>query len=595
MIKFKNIIARIKNKKNMKWVLMFLVLGILFVGKTYAADGEISGIDWVSKVLSLVLSLASWVWIIFANLAGKLMTNDLVYGSFLHLDASLWTLWNIIKNFANFALGFMVLFAIVKSIFSINSGSGEWKPLPVIKKTLIAGVLIQMSWFLLGAVIDVSTIMTSAIAAFPSQFMASSDEFKGHFNDNLRELPKGKLKFDAKNESDIVQREPYPESPFADMTDDELNGVIDTLMPGHDSMSGPLIFLGLSVFNFNDIEKHSGSMDSESDITDWGDLFLDLGLSAIVLIFFTLMMFLIFLFNLFRILMLWIIIPLMPAIILLKVFKIEKIGDLGFLSEILKVSNIIKLIFKPVLMVGALSIVMVILILIDGVINKDDIASIPLTSDGNVMIETVKQPGGELYDSTIKSEGIMEFSMGSVKDGFADLIVYFLGLFLIFFVVKMAVSFKTGIGFIDKSLDNIFDGFKKIAATIPVVPMPGGGSVGFGAFNENGADFSNAAMRLTGMDQELQRQYDVLGIGDSNPFENYSTTHTNKNDFISEAVGYAKESGKYNTPEALWDDPNLSKEIGAWNKGKGENDKINEEDLEKAWKAEKKPEKEDSE
>jgi len=36
----------------------------------------------------------------------------------------------------------------------------------------------------------------------------------------------------------------------------------------------------------------------------------------------------------------------------------------------------------------------------------------------------------------------------------------------------MAVSFKTGIGFIDKSLDNIFDGFKKIAATIPVVPMP---------------------------------------------------------------------------------------------------------------------------
>ena len=579
----------------MKWVLMFLVLWILFVGKTYAADGEISWIDWVSKLLSLVLSLASWVWIIFANLAGKLMTNDLVYWSFLHLDASLWTLWNIIKNFANFALWFMVLFAIVKSIFSINSWSGEWKPLPVIKKTLIAWVLIQMSWFLLWAVIDVSTIMTSAIAAFPSQFMASSDEFKWHFNDNLRELPKGKLKFDAKNESDIVQREPYPESPFADMTDDELNWVIDTLMPGHDSMSGPLIFLGLSVFNFNDIEKHSWSMDSESDITDWWDLFLDLWLSAIVLIFFTLMMFLIFLFNLFRILMLWIIIPLMPAIILLKVFKIEKIWDLWFLSEILKVSNIIKLIFKPVLMVWALSIVMVILILIDWVINKDDIASIPLTSDWNVMIETVKQPGGELYDSTIKSEGIMEFSMWSVKDGFADLIVYFLWLFLIFFVVKMAVSFKTGIGFIDKSLDNIFDGFKKIAATIPVVPMPWWWSVWFGAFNENWADFSNAAMRLTGMDQELQRQYDVLGIWDSNPFENYSTTHTNKNDFISEAVGYAKESGKYNTPEALWDDPNLSKEIWAWNKGKGENDKINEEDLEKAWKAEKKPEKEDSE
>jgi hypothetical protein len=54
-----------------------------------------------------------------ANLAGKLMTNDIVYGSFLHLDASLWTLWNIMKNFANFALGFMVIFAVVKNLFSL--------------------------------------------------------------------------------------------------------------------------------------------------------------------------------------------------------------------------------------------------------------------------------------------------------------------------------------------------------------------------------------------------------------------------------------------------------------------------------------------
>jgi hypothetical protein len=33
----------------------------------------------------------------------------------------------------------------------------------IIKKTLIAGILIQMSWFLVAAVIDVSTILTYSI------------------------------------------------------------------------------------------------------------------------------------------------------------------------------------------------------------------------------------------------------------------------------------------------------------------------------------------------------------------------------------------------------------------------------------------------
>ncbi|HKL44386.1 MAG TPA: hypothetical protein VJ892_03845, partial [Candidatus Absconditabacterales bacterium] len=128
-----------------------------------------------------------------------------------------------------------------------------------------------------------------------------------------------------------------------------------------------------------------------------------------------------------------------------------------------------------------------------------------------------------------------------------------------------------------------FKGFTKMASTIPVVPMPGGGAVGIGAFNENGADFSNAAMRLTGMDQELQRQYDVLGIGDSNPFQDYSTTHKTKDAFINAAVGYAKESGEYNSGEALFNDRNLSEEIGAWNKDKNGDNKIKEEDIKNAW------------
>ncbi|MCK9467178.1 MAG: type IV secretion system protein [Candidatus Absconditabacterales bacterium] len=110
---------------------------------------------------------------------GISLDNTLVYGSFLHLDASLWTLWNIMKNFANFALGFLVLFAIVRNIFAGPFGgkSGEKRgPISVIKKTLIAGVLIQASWFVVAAVVDISTILTYSIGGLPMTIMQNNPE-----------------------------------------------------------------------------------------------------------------------------------------------------------------------------------------------------------------------------------------------------------------------------------------------------------------------------------------------------------------------------------------------------------------------------------
>jgi len=64
-------------------------------------------LDLVLKVIYILL----WPLLVVAGLA---MDNTLVYGSFFHLDAPLWKFWNMMKNFANFTLGFIVLFAIIK-------------------------------------------------------------------------------------------------------------------------------------------------------------------------------------------------------------------------------------------------------------------------------------------------------------------------------------------------------------------------------------------------------------------------------------------------------------------------------------------------
>ena len=93
------------------------------------------------------------------------MDNSMVYGSFLNLDAPLWLIRNIVKNIANFALGFLVLFEILKNFFTV--GDQGKKAFSVIKKALVAGVFIQMSRFMMAALIDLSTITTYAVGSIP--------------------------------------------------------------------------------------------------------------------------------------------------------------------------------------------------------------------------------------------------------------------------------------------------------------------------------------------------------------------------------------------------------------------------------------------
>lgn len=139
------------------------------------ATGDIMG---TFELLDIILKL---IYILLRPLlvvAGLAMDNTLVYASLFHLDAPLWKFWNMMKNFANFALWFMVLFAIIKSIVS---WSGWWSikdektPLGIIKQTLIAGILVQASWFIMAVLVDISTITTYAIGGLPLSVLGDTD------------------------------------------------------------------------------------------------------------------------------------------------------------------------------------------------------------------------------------------------------------------------------------------------------------------------------------------------------------------------------------------------------------------------------------
>jgi len=60
------------------------------------------------------------------------------------MDIYLWKIWNIMKNFANFTLVAIVIGSIISNLV----GKKEMNIKDIIIKTLVAGILIQASRFL---------------------------------------------------------------------------------------------------------------------------------------------------------------------------------------------------------------------------------------------------------------------------------------------------------------------------------------------------------------------------------------------------------------------------------------------------------------
>lgn len=114
-------------------------------------------------------------------LAGKLVDNSLVYGSVFNFDAILWNLWNVVRNLANFALGFFFLRSVLKMLWKKDS-KYEQEIKGLLLKSLIAWVWIQASWFIMAALIDVSTILTYWVWWLPISTLGNTTWSDAEYN-----------------------------------------------------------------------------------------------------------------------------------------------------------------------------------------------------------------------------------------------------------------------------------------------------------------------------------------------------------------------------------------------------------------------------
>jgi hypothetical protein len=78
-------------------------------------------------------------------------------------------------------------------------------------------------------------------------------------------IPKGNKIIFNPSETDMVK---FETNTGALQTDEDTLSMLDTILPSHNSVSGPLMFLGISVFGFNDYEAFGTASNQNSSITE---------------------------------------------------------------------------------------------------------------------------------------------------------------------------------------------------------------------------------------------------------------------------------------------------------------------------------------
>ena len=89
-------------KKYASILLVAVLVWTLFPDYTFA-DLDTHGKD-VAGLYGDFLDILSWLWVVPATVAGKLLTNDFVYGEVLGLTGILWKIWQTMRIYAYFVL-----------------------------------------------------------------------------------------------------------------------------------------------------------------------------------------------------------------------------------------------------------------------------------------------------------------------------------------------------------------------------------------------------------------------------------------------------------------------------------------------------------
>ena len=403
------------------------------------------------------------------------MTNSFIYGEALHFDVFLWKIWQITRNIANFWLGFIFLYEILK--YMLNPSETK-TPMSIIKDLLKSGIVIQLSWFAIMVLVDISTVLFALVSSFPSQVIGSDAVFSQALNtviesscpdkiisDNAQ--PQGNVlckwqkqiirfmadagwsKLKNSTEAGIINVEMRE---GGGLTKDQL---FDTLLPSQDSLSWPLMFIGFEIFKTAQLSDYSNVQwisDMEKDFKQIFQIVLHSGM----MILYTLSLLVLMVVLIARVLYLWIFIAISPIVVLLN-YLIKPKKQLT--NDVFRdINKMIKLIFWPVFYALYISLMIIMLVIFNWALKF------------NMM--NYESPV-QITDSQLKFDNdLISVSMEGGTMRLYDLLLGAIALFLMRNLVQLAIKEETGIKQIDDFTKNVSKLATWFIETVPIVPVP---------------------------------------------------------------------------------------------------------------------------
>ena len=446
---------------------VILIVGIFFFHTAYADNNTSTLLNDTQKRLSNGVNFLSWIWIFLAIIAGKFMTNDVVYGAFMNLDKYLRAIRNVMKNFANFGLAAMILYSIIRYVVDKKWGGDD--PKKIVIKALVAGVLIQVSWFAVGALVDLSTVATSAIAAFPAKFIGNNAMIT-NVQQELQTMYEKPLQTVRIVDWQIERGAPQPK---ADGWASCGAGDLDAMMPKYDSVSWPLIFIGMSFFK---TQSYINQWTLPDDVSWWWQLIINLALKALILLAYVWCLIGLVIANLVRVLFLRLLIMASPIIVLMAAFGKGGKENAGgeWVTKYFNLPTFLDLIFKPVFFIWFIWMTLIFVSSMQQIMGGGkgikDMAGITITTitwtNASSKIEMA-----DVADFTINGD-IFKDIAGGTRDVFVDLMLIVITLLLLWQMLKFSVEFW---GWPVKAvMDKLTPMVESLGANLPIIPTPWG-------------------------------------------------------------------------------------------------------------------------
>lgn len=344
------------------------------------ADVSTNKEEW-EKFSVLLNKLSQWLYAMswpMLVLAGTFTDNDVIYGTFIGLDKSLWGIWNIMRTFANFFIWFLFIVAILSYFWGIKKD--QLNPMKILPQMVLASILVNTSWFIIWTLLDISTIATYAVGLLPMKVddtvkdiaipkvtitltpTNSDSKFKVQlcdkyepcvFNSKGLETSKEPCYYlgESKENPDTIEYKVLNEGETPlEWSPMNKNCLIskETMLDNMKNLTGPFVAIFQSLMDSSQVAKNEASMKATTNasITIMKAMFL----IALLVPLITLCIILIV-----RAILLWMIIIFSPLLFLFTAITWFK----WFVSDKKSLSAVVNLIFLPVFVTFALSLSLV--------------------------------------------------------------------------------------------------------------------------------------------------------------------------------------------------------------------------------------------